>query len=87
MKAFEDSFNSIIDTSLKCPLCHGPIFHGRGKAEPEVPYHQIYSCSCLALEPHYFKYDPLTTERWGKLALRKATHARNTLHRAAASEL
>jgi hypothetical protein len=72
MKPFEDSFNRIIDTSLKCTRCNGPIFHALGKAEPDVPFNEIYSCSCLALPTkiYFNNHEPLTGEYWRKLAQR-----------------
>src|SRR5271166_5470062 len=75
-KPFEDCFNRIIDTSLKCPRCQGPIFHGKGKANPEVGFNQIYTCSCLALDGKRFnKYNFLNAERWGSFAQMRAGKA------------
>jgi hypothetical protein len=62
----DDCYRSIIDTSLKCSRCQGPIFHAKGRIDPGLNA-QIYACSCMVLEGKTFgRYNSLTEKQWDK---------------------
>lgn len=66
--SFAEYFLRITDIGLKCPKCNSPIYHARGKADPQNPWltRQAYACQCIG-RTDVKRLTPLRLDRWEKL--------------------